>query len=158
MSQVGEFCAVVPAETFLATSPKVTIDLSVIRVYSDCCVLDITWELYRTTEDPDVWFEHFTSPGSELFQPPDPGEPEPELGRLRYSAVLADGRAFPGHLSAGPHSVSTNNGTASMSLSPLPLPDGLRIRLEWPQFGVHGAVTVLDTAAINRARERVRWL
>jgi hypothetical protein len=152
----GELPAVVPVETFLAHSPKVTIDLSAIYVYSDHCELDMTWALRRTPEELKVWHEHVVDDIDYQFQGRYPGDPE--FSRLRCIVELADGRILNDFADGVLGSTSMSHGEASPTLEPLPPPGELRLTLDWPELGIHRAVTILDATAINQAARRVRQL
>ena len=156
----GELPGVVPVETFLATSPTATFDLSAIYVYSDHCVFDVTWALRRTTESPEEWMEHFENPENHVFQGRsfDEPEPDPRFGRLRCTAQFADGRVLPEFGAGSVSSTTGTHGIAYPELEELPPPGELRITLDWPEFGIHNAVTVLDATAINQAARRVQLL
>lgn len=156
----GELPAVIPVEVFLATSSTATFDLSAIYVYSDHCVFDVSWALRRTRQSQEAWFEHFTNPNNQVFVGSsfDSPSPDAQFGRLRCTAQLADGRVLPDFGAGSAGSTSTADGTAYPVLEPLPPPGELRITLDWPEFGIHNAVTVLDATAINQAARRVRRL
>jgi hypothetical protein len=151
-----ELPAVVPVETFLATSLKATIDLSAIYVYSDHCAFDLTWALRRTPEELKVWQEHVVDDIDYQFQGRFPGDPE--FSRLRCVAELADGRVLRDFGEGMLGSTSMSHGDASPVLEPLPPPGELRLTLDWPEFGIHNVVTVLDATAINQAARRVQQL
>jgi hypothetical protein len=154
-----ELPAVLPAETILAKSPKATIALTAINVYSSCCLLDLDWMLRRT---PEVeWTQELME--TVLFRPFGrivPNEPEPAIGRLRYSIEFADGRtarndeptrvvrtralpdvALPLLRDAGGGSAHTGGGGdcyghSHLFLWPLPPPGKLRLTLSWPAFAI----------------------
>ncbi|GAB3434508.1 hypothetical protein [Flindersiella endophytica] len=152
----GELPAVLPVETFLANSPKATIDLSAIYVYSDHCEFDMTWALRRTPEELKVWQEHVADDIDYQFQGRYAGDPE--FSRLRCIAELADGSILPDFAGGVLGSTSMSHGDASPALEPLPPSGELRITLDWPEFGIHNVVTILDATAINQAARRVQPL
>lgn len=157
--------ALLPWTTQLGRSDRAVVALSGIRVWPDCCTLDITIFSRRSLRD---------LPGGSPFWFGPPGSEPPGRGGFRFGVLLADGRRGTLHdqipllpprpdvhpatdpaaepvLRIGSGSGSQFHFESGIRLWPLP-PDGpLTLVVDWLDQGIAETRTGLDGSAVRAA-------